>query len=127
VPLALLDPDFEAASRIVFYAGTAGALVDLAADLQFALCGGSTAGLLADHVPARIQLDADPPPPTRGFSLSGLAELSAIERAVGVLIVQGHHPDHAHRTLRRDAARAGLEPHDWAAAVLLRTRTRRPE
>jgi hypothetical protein len=72
-------------------------------------------------------LDADQPPRTHGFRLSGLTELSIIDRAVGVLIGQGHHPDHAHATLRRDAARARLEPHVWADRLLQRTRARRPE
>ena len=99
VPLALLDPGYAAASRVVFYAGTPGAFVDLAADLAFAFRGANTSERAEDSAPA-IRLDEDTPPRTRGFSLSGLRELSAIDRAVGVLIVQGHHPDHAHATLR---------------------------
>jgi hypothetical protein len=122
VPLALLDSGFAAESRIVFYASTPGAFVDLAADLEFALSlGASTPVPGKNSTLSAIRLDADPPPRTRGFSLSGITELSTIDRAAGVLIVQGHHPDHAHTTLRRDAARAGMEPHTWAAQVLLRT------
>ncbi|HWJ52457.1 MAG TPA: hypothetical protein VNT24_03660 [Propionibacteriaceae bacterium] len=123
VPLTLLDSSFAEESRIVFYAGTPGAFVDLAADLAFALRDGSTSERLEN---AAIRLDADPFPHTRGFSLSGLTELSTIDRAIGVMIVQGHHPDHAHATLRRDAARAGMEPHRWAAHFL-RAHTRRLE
>ena len=126
VPLALLDPGFAAASRVVFYAGTPGAFVDLAADLAFAFRGANTPERAEDSAPA-IRLDEDTPPRTRGFSLSGLKELSAIDRAVGVLIVQGHHPDHAYATLRRDAARDDIEPHIWAAKLLLRTQTRPSE
>ena len=126
VPLALFDSGFSADSRIVFYAGTPGAFVDLAADLAFAFRGANTSERAEDSAPA-IRLDEDTPPRTRGFSLSGLRELSAIDRAVGVLIVQGHHPDHAHATLRRYAARADIEPHIWAAELLLQTSTRQPE
>jgi hypothetical protein len=121
VPLALLDPGFAAESRIVFYAGTPGAFVDLAADLQFALRDASTPERVENSALPPIRLDADPPPRTRGFRLSGLTELSTIDRAVGVMIVQGHHPEHAHARLRGDAARAGLEPHVWADRLLQRT------
>ena len=126
VPLALLGLGFAAASRIVFYAGTPGAFVDLAADLAFALRGANTSERAEDSAPA-ILLDEDPPPRTRVFSLSGLTELSTIDRAVGVMIVKGHHPDHAHETLRRDAARARLEPHIWAAQLLSLIRLNRTE
>jgi len=127
VPLALLDYDFDAASRIVFYAGVPGAFVDLAADLEFILQGGNIAVLAAESARPRIQLDVDAAPPTRGFRLSGLAELTAIERAVGVLMGQGRSHDDALETLRRDAARAGVELHAWAAEVLLRTHNSRLE
>ena len=127
IPLALLNPGFTAESRIVFYAGIPGAFVDLAADLAFALRSASTSEPVEDSAPSAIRLDADPPPGTRGFTLSGLTELSTIERAIGVMLGEGHHPDHAHATLSSDAARAGLEPHVWAASVLRRTRARRPE
>jgi hypothetical protein len=121
VPLALLDSGFASDSRIVFYAGMSGAFVDLSADLEFALRRSSTAELVADSTLAAIRLDADPPPRTRGFNLSGLTELSTVDRAVGAMIAQGHDPDHAHATLRRDAEQAGMEPHTWAAQVLRRT------
>ena len=104
----------------MFYAGIPGAFVDLAADLAFALRDGSTSERLDN---AAIRLDADPLLRTRGFSMSGLSEMSTIDRAIGAMIVQGHHPDHAYATLRRDAARAGMEPHTWAAQFL-RVRTR---
>jgi hypothetical protein len=119
VPLALLDLGFAAATRIVFYAGTPGAFVDLAADLAFALRGANTSER-ADDSALAILLDEDPPPRTRGFSLAGLTEMSTIDRAVGVLIGRGHHPDHVYATLRRAAARASMEPHVWAAQLLSR-------
>ena len=129
VPLVLVGSGFATESRVVFYAGTSGAFVDLAADLTYAFDQAPRAlGRAADHpTPPSIRLDADLPPGSRTFGLDGVAELSTINEAVGVLIDQGHDPDHAHEDLRGDAARAGLEPHAWAARLLLRTRTRRLE
>jgi hypothetical protein len=46
-------------------------------------------------------LDADLPPPTTMSGLIGLDELSTVNRAVGILVDQGHHPNQAHATLRR--------------------------
>jgi hypothetical protein len=151
VPLSLLDPALEVHSRVVFYARTAGAFVDLAADLAYTLRkmtvavdgkssdgqggdglgrdDGRRGGQQADgHRGDRrqqgdghrcsIELDADLPPPTRESGISGLADLSTINQAVGVLIANGHHPDDAHDTLRRQAAARGLTPHIWAARML---------
>ena len=129
VPLILVDSGFAAGSQVVFYASTSGAFVDLAADLTYALARvPRPPGENGDH-PAQpsIRLDADLPPDGHTFSLSGVAELSAVNRAVGVLIDQGNHPDDAHETLRGHAARAGLEPHAWAARLLQRTRAPRLE
>jgi hypothetical protein len=130
--LWLLDPALEAASRVVFYARTPGAFVDLAADLAYALGDADTMDKkgkrnhrgnrfeqVNGHRPG-IELDADLPPPSRVSGLSGLADLSTINRAVGVLIGNGHHPDDAHETLREQAAAAGLEPHAWAMWLLQR-------
>jgi hypothetical protein len=128
--LWLLDPALKAASRVVFYARTPGAFVDLAADLGYALGGADTMareqeenhrgnrfGPVDGHRPG-IELDADLPPPTRVSGLSGLTDLSTINRAVGVLIANGHDPDDAHETLREQAAAASLEPHAWAMWLL---------
>ena len=65
-----------------------------------------------------IVLDADLPPPTMMSEITGLDELSMIERAVGIMIDQGHHPDHARAMLRRHAAAAGVEPQIYAARLL---------
>jgi hypothetical protein len=65
-----------------------------------------------------IVLDADLPPPTTQSGLAGLDERSTIDRALGILIDQGHHPDGARATLRRHAAAAGVEPHVYAARLL---------
>ena len=63
-------------------------------------------------------LDADLPPLTTESGLVGLQERSVMDRAVGVMIDQGHDPDLAHATLRRQAAVAGVEPHIYAARLL---------
>lgn len=144
LPLSLLDPTVEVHSRVVFYARTPGAFVDLAADLAYALRtdavtadgessdrrggdglrpvnGHGGDGLQQpDGHQVTIELDADLPPPTRESGISGLADLSTINQAVGVLIANGHRPDDAHNTLRRQAAAAGLTPHAWAARMLRR-------
>ena len=78
VPLALLDASFAEESRIVFYAGTPGAFVDLAADLAFALRDGSTS---ERH--AAIRLDADPlPTHTATACLGSLSCRPSTERSV---------------------------------------------
>jgi hypothetical protein len=132
LPLRILGPRFDDESRVTLYAATAGAFVDLAADLSYAL-----------HLPActdrstnagspdsddqrrgrvgtdrRIILDADLPPSPLATGVSGLSELSTINRAIGVLIGHGQLPDHAVDTLRRGAFRDGLEPHSYAARLL---------
>lgn len=67
-----------------------------------------------------IVLDADLPPQTSESRLSGMQEMSTINRAVGMLIDQGHHPDDAHSVLRRHAAAAGVDTHVYAAQLLRR-------
>jgi hypothetical protein len=52
--------------------------------------------------------------------LTGLDDVSTINRAIGILIDQGHHPDKAHATLHRHAVTAGVEPHIYAARLLRR-------
>ena len=125
VPLVLLDSRFAAGSRVVFYASTPGAFVDLAADLAYAL--GRTQEVVENLAPPAIPIDADLPPLTRDCNLAGATELLTIDRAVGVMIDHGHHPDRAHATLRSDAARAGMEPYAWAARILQRTSSDRPD
>ena len=136
VPFAALGPEVDAESRVVFYAASPGAFVDLAADLGYALqtptatpdhsagpAGGSDGdgrpGLIGDGR-GPIALDADLPPPTLLSGLTGLDELVTINRAAGILIDQGHHPDQAHAALRRQAAGAGVQPHLYAARLLRR-------
>ena len=130
LPLGLLSGGVQEGSQIVVYAGTAGSLVDLGADLAYALDParlGPPRAPVDDSVsrdvtaprPA-VVLDLDLPPSTRTSGLSGLTELSTINRAIGMMIETGHHPDDAHATLRRHAAAVGLDPHDWAVRLLSR-------
>jgi hypothetical protein len=67
-----------------------------------------------------IVLDADLPPPATISGLVGLDQLTMINRAVGILIDQGQHPNHAHAALLDHAAAAGVDPHIYAARLLRR-------
>ena len=137
LPFAALAPGFQVGSRVVFYAARPGAFVDLAADLGHAL----HAPIIFDGPRPRltespegdgqhgdghrdgdmsIVLDADLPPATLVSRLTGLDDASTINRAVGMLIDQGHHPDEAHATLHRHAVTARVEPHIYAARLLRR-------
>ena len=92
VPLssfAMMATDGE----ITFFAGLAGAFVDLAADLRFAL------GLSEDA----LDLDQQLTPLGPFNAVSGLVERSTINRAVGVLIDRGQTPEAALTDLRRRA------------------------
>jgi hypothetical protein len=95
VPLP--SPLAESGSAVVFYAGTPGALVDLAADLQWVL-----------HLPAgAMLLDQDLTPASGADPIIGLPEMSIIHRAVGALLAQGRTPDAAAEDLRTSADRFG--------------------
>jgi hypothetical protein len=116
LPLPLLGPGFEAGGRVVFYAGTPGALVDLAADLGYALDTADPDG--SSESDTAISLDTDLPPDIRAAGITGLRELSIINRATGMLIERGHLPADVHDALRRYAAAAQLSPHDFAVRLL---------
>jgi hypothetical protein len=82
-------PSLSADSRITFYASTPGTFVDLAADLAFAL-------------DSDIRLDEDIPS-VLVSDLTGVGRLSAVNKAVSVLVGHGHTPDSAQRELRHMA------------------------
>src|SRR4029450_2187530 len=98
IPLTVLGPRFDPDSRVILYAATAGAFVDLAADLSYALHISTSTdrstearssngddqrcGQVDDD--RRITLDADVPPNPLVSGVSGLSELSTINRAIGV-------------------------------------------
>ena len=135
IHISALVPRADAQSRIVFYAASPGAFVDLAADLTYLVQtqigppaepprsighvdGQSSSHGVDGHRP--ILLDSDLPPTTLLSGMTGFDELSTINRAVGVLVAEGHLPDHAHVVLRRRAASAGVDAHVYAARLLRR-------
>jgi len=121
LPLGLVSTTVDGESRVVFYAGIPGAFTDLAADLSHALGGVPVDGQwsTADNGHRRvIELDTDLPPISRVSGLTGLAELTVLNRAIGMLIQQGHDIEQAHLVLRREAAAAGVESHIYAARIL---------
>jgi len=67
-----------------------------------------------------IMLDADLSPISRASGLTGLAELTMLNRAVGMLILLGHDIEQAHHVLRREATASGVEPHIYAARIVRR-------
>jgi hypothetical protein len=130
LPLALVSPAVDPESRVVFFAVTPGAFTDLAADLSYALGGipvdrpspavdgVDQRGTHVDGQRRAIELDVDLPLLARVSGLTGLAELTVLNRAIGMLVAQGHDTEQAHQVLRRDAAATGAEPHIYAARIL---------
>jgi hypothetical protein len=130
LPLALVSQAFDPESRVVFFAVTAGALTDLAADLSHAPGGvpveqrspaaysGDRGRTGVDGRPNAITLDSDLPPvsPVSGFA--GLAQLMVLNRAIGMLVDQGYDVEQAHQVLLRDAAAARVEPHSYARRII---------
>ena len=131
VPLIAMDSAYHPDSRVTFYAGKPGALVDMAADLAYVLKTSvltKSDQLVSDGdgraQPGHLQagrvlvLDADVPAARPASGLFGLSELSAVHRAVGIMIGRGQDPDHAYETLRLEAMAAGVELHVFAARVV---------
>jgi hypothetical protein len=118
VRLSSMSAGFDLGSRAVIFGRTRGALVDLAADLAFAL------DARADRQPGdrggghAVDLDADLPLIAERTELTGLAELATLHRAIGLLIDQGQHPDAAADTLVSRAGTTGLTPHAYAVHLL---------
>lgn len=131
LPLGLVS-QVDGESRVVFFAGTPGAFTDLAADLSHALGGipveqstpaADGMDLGGTHVDGHrkvIELDVDLPPLSHVSGLTGVAELTVLNRAIGMLMAQGHDIEQARQVLRREAAAAGVEPHIYAARILRR-------
>lgn len=112
VPLSMWA-GFEAGSEVVFYASKAGSLVDLAAELGWTL-GLSIvwSGSSADPV---LMVDQHLTP-VSGFS--GLDDLSAVNRAIGVLLSRGRSRSIAVDDLRRAATKANSSTAAAARALL---------
>jgi hypothetical protein len=98
------EPTSPTGSRLVLYATTPGAFVDLAADLSYTLA----------LEPRMLALDADLVAPPPGPAATGLADHSMINQALGILIDQGHTLESAHSALRHLAEIGSL---DLAAAA----------
>jgi len=133
LPLVLLGPDHDGGSRVTFYASIPGAFVDLAADLGYALetsvttvpdgqdhAGSDLDGQTAAHPEDQLGLllDGDLLQNAEVSGLTGLAELSAVSRALGILIDRGHDPGGAYDSLLRAAAAGGVAAHVYAAQML---------
>ena len=130
LPLALVSKAVDQESRVVFFAVTPGAFTDLAADLSCALGGvpveqQSPAAYVADGASTRldglrsaIELDNDLPLVAPVSGLTGLADLTVWNRAIGMLVDHGHDLVQAHLVLRRDAAAARVAPQIYAARIL---------
>jgi len=93
---------------LVVYAGRAGALVDLAADLSW-LTGRDLSDFALDE---HLHLPVDPD------DTLTLLTASLIDQAIGVLIGRGHTPDQARRELDVHAARTGTDRAGAAAHIL---------
>lgn len=91
--------------ELVLYAATPGAFVDLAADLVW----------LTTQPADRFTLDQHLEGP-RSMNTAGSA--SVLNQAIGVLIGRGHTPQGAERTIADQAASAGMNRDDVAAAIL---------
>ena len=98
--------DLEPGSAVIFYAATTGALVDLAADLGW-LLNLRAAVVLDGHLPARHQ-----------GATSGLAELSVIQQALGVLIDRGRTPQAGVYELEHLARESDTTVHAAAARLI---------
>jgi hypothetical protein len=131
LPLALVSRRVDHGSGAIFFASTRGAFNDLAADLSYALGGVHVeqqtpatdrreTKTRVDGQRRAIELDADVPPVSRESGLTGLTELTVLNRAIGMLVALGHDIEQAHQLLRRDAAAAGVEPQVYAARILRR-------
>lgn len=116
VRLRSVSTRFDGDSRAVVYSRTPGSLVDLAADLAYAL-GGRT-GRSDSWGSSPVELDVDLPFTATETAITGLDELATIHRAIGFLIDRGHDPDLAADTLHGHAVAAGLTTHAFASRLL---------
>jgi hypothetical protein len=94
IPLPLLFRSTPGSS-LTLYAAVPGALVDLAADLSFAL----------DQPLTALALDRHLPHPNPHSHISGLTEFSHINQALGVLLACGRTRQQAHTELSERAGR----------------------
>lgn len=93
---------------LVFYAGSPGTFVDLAADLAWL-----TSRPLRDFV-----LDQHFPAPAEWVAATSLSEASVINQAIGALVGQGYTPEQAERYLMAEGADAGITRHAVGLRIL---------
>jgi hypothetical protein len=104
MPLARMPPAAEI--TLILYGATRGAFVDLAADLGW-LLGSDDPGFVFDrHLSAPVE------------SISGLADLSQVNQAIGVLVAGGYTVEQALKVLDALAAEEHCERHVAAARLL---------
>ena len=114
LPVDTGGPD-QPACTVVFFAGEAGAFVHLAAGIQ-----------RINGPDPRVVLNGPLPNPLPKSGVTGLADLSAVNRAIGVLITRGYFPDEARAELRRRVGDGPDSVPDAARRVLLSTNAPRP-
>jgi hypothetical protein len=76
------------------------------------------AGTRVDGQRSAIELDNDLPSVSPVPGLTGLIDLTVVNRAIGMLVDEGHDLEHAQHVLRGAAAAAQVAPHIYAAEVL---------
>jgi hypothetical protein len=116
IPLPPVVGVVEESGRLVVWSTVPGSLVDLAADVGYVFRG--TGRATSSQVTSSVVLDADLPPPGTRSGMQGLDELATVNRAVGLLIGQGHDPGSARDVLDRRATEAGLSTYELAARLL---------
>ena len=97
-----------AIARVIVYARTPGAFVDLAADLSW----------LARHTLAGCELDQHLVLPAVARPATNLRAVSAVNQAIGALIGAGLTPEEARRELDVRAAAADEDRHAVAVTIL---------
>jgi hypothetical protein len=115
LPLPALS-NAEQGSLIVFYASRAGAFVDFAADLSFALRLELDALALDEHLTL----------PVGELGLAGLADMTDVNQAIGILIARGDTPAGARTELHRRAHLAEITVRDAALLLIHETGWRFP-
>jgi hypothetical protein len=93
---------------IIFYAGSPGTFVDLAADLAW----------LTGRPGGDFALDEDLVIPPGSLTGTNVAAETIINQAIGVLIGRGHTPEQAHTELDTQAVVAGADRHSVARLIL---------
>jgi hypothetical protein len=125
VPLQAVSPDLS--GHVVFYAGRTGAFLQLAADLRARLAGEQAAVELVEGPLDTPTGSSGQRPLTHGSpvtvasvvsGITGAAEMSSVNRAVGLLVGRGYTPEDARAHLVEQATGAALPLHVTAQRML---------